>query len=91
MERERPRITIDASELEQGFDRFLKLADAGAEVIITEQGRVTARLLSNGPPRRRRPTARITPRRRQGPRYIPPLVGVDLSNEDIDRITRESR
>lgn len=90
---ERPSITIDASELDNGFDKFLALADKGIVVILTEDGKVTARILPGAPgprPRRSR-SVRITPRRRTGPRYMPPLVGVNIPVEEIDRLTRESR
>lgn len=93
MEREERQITIDVSELEGGFEKFLALADEGVEVLIAEQGKVTARILppDPGPKPRRRRSLKIEPRRRTGPRRLPPLTGLHIPPDEVDRIVREWR
>jgi len=93
MQREGRKVTIDASELHEGFEKFLALADEGVEVVITEAGKVTARILPPDPGPRPRPRRdlRIEPRRRTGPRRLPPLTGLHIPPEEVDRIVREWR
>jgi len=93
MEREGRKVTIDASELHEGYEKFLALAEDGVEVVITEAGKVTARILppDPGPRPRRQRNVSIEPRRRKGQRYLPPLTGLHIPAEEIDRIVREWR
>jgi antitoxin (DNA-binding transcriptional repressor) of toxin-antitoxin stability system len=93
MNSERPKIEVDASEMHGRFNEFLARADEGVEVVIKDEGKVVARIIPGdpGPRPRRSRSVRITPRRRTGPRYMPPPVGVHLSPEEIDEIVRASR
>jgi antitoxin (DNA-binding transcriptional repressor) of toxin-antitoxin stability system len=89
------QITVDAAELQGRWKEFEKLVDQGVTVVITEAGKVTARMIpaDPGPPPRRHPKLKFTPRQRTGPRYIPPPLGegLGLAPERIDQITREAR
>ena len=95
MEQEGRQVTIDASELHGRLKEWEKLVDQGVTVVITEAGKVTARMIPGdpGPPPRRHPKLKFTPRQRTGPRYIPPPLceGLGLTPQEIDRITREAR
>jgi antitoxin (DNA-binding transcriptional repressor) of toxin-antitoxin stability system len=93
MEREGRKVTVDVRELHDGYDRFLALAFEGVEVVITEAGKVTARILPPDPGARPRPRRdlKIEPRRRTAPRRLPPLTGLHIPPEEIDRIVREWR
>ena len=93
MEREARKVTVDASEMDDRFEEFLALADKGVEVVITEAGKVTARIIPGdpGPKPRRRRDLKVEPRRRTGPRQLPPLSGVHIAPEVIDQIVREWR
>ena len=93
MEREARQVTVDARELQGGFEKFLALAAEGVEVVITEAGKVTARILppDPGPRPRRRRDLKVEPRRRTGPRRLPPLTGLRIPPEEVDRIVREWR
>lgn len=93
MEREGRKVTVDASELEDGFEKVLALADEGVEVLITEHGKVTARIIppDPGPKPRRSRGVRVEPRRRAGPRYVPPPPDFYVPRAVVDQIVRDWR
>lgn len=93
MERESRQVTVDVSELDERFEEWLALADQGVEVVILDEGKVHARLIPGdpGPKPRRRRDLKVEPRRRTGPRQLPPLSGVHIPAEEIDRIVSEWR